>query len=133
MDEQTQRRLDDMAAEISYLAKRIFQRRIDITIEDSEDAPCIVLDNGLMICYCHHEDYEERVYVIQAQTVEHNYPSEPDWIDYIDLDVTPNRYKAVDLVLNHWLQEEISIIQENRYWEQQYEEHKREEEEWLNS
>ena len=115
---ETYKELDSIKTELDYVCGYLFKNPPIVTIEDSEDAPCVVLDGSISICYYSHRNYTKYIYEIQKVVTEHNYPHEPDWMDYVAIEICKNKYAAIAKVIDIWVSETLNTEWENRGYEE---------------
>lgn len=103
MDKEAKTKIKELETELQYVCGYLFGKPPMITVDTSEDAPCVILDGMVCVCYTHVEGHAERMYEIQHIVVEHNYPQEPDNIDYVPIQAYHNKYSATLAVIKEWV------------------------------
>ena len=116
--------LKEIAKDVESLCEHTFSEHMipEVTIEESEDAPCVVIGSTISICRSYWSGRSEKIYEVQAMTIEHNYPNEPDWIDYTTLSVETNYWVAISKAVLAYLEREIATYQANQALFQEYKE-----------
>ncbi len=116
--------LKEIAKDVESLCEHLFAFHMipEVTIEESEDAPCVVIGSTISICHSYWSGHSEKIYEVQAMTIEHNYPNEPDWVDYTTLHVETNYWIAITKAVLAYMENEIDIYQSNKVMFQEYKE-----------